>query len=132
MYARVVNDTITDTRGQLPDLVELDNGDFILGFPSADADTMRAAGWYDLVETEQPEPGEGQYATFTDELIAGVPTRVWTLADIVPAEPSDLDLLHAKVDALTAKLVEKVVITEKDAGDIAVALPAALVDEARG
>lgn len=88
MYAQIIDGTITATRRTLPDTARrLDSGDTVLGFPSADADTVAACGWFEVVETaDPPYDNTTQRRDRTIEVVDGRPVVVWTVSDLTPDE----------------------------------------------
>lgn len=77
-YALVFNNTIQAT-GSLPNSARrLDTQEWVLGIPTASVDLQQATGWFLVVNTSRPVDTATDTYVRTVELIATVPTVVWT------------------------------------------------------
>lgn len=96
MYAFVFVDTIQSV-GALPiSARRLDNADWVIGLAAAPVSLQRACGWYEVVETPRPTTAQGETAESTVELVAGIPTRVWTVRPYTAPEQARADLTTAQ------------------------------------
>lgn len=73
-----VGDTIT-TIGRLPNSARrLDNDAWVMGLASAPDDLREATGWLEVVDTDRPADTDTTTHDRSIELVADVPTVVWT------------------------------------------------------
>lgn len=79
----------TNTVDRLPDAARrVDTGQWVLALRSADVATQQACGWYKVAETAPPDDTATDTFDRSVQLIAGVPTVVWTQR---PKTPTELD-----------------------------------------
>jgi hypothetical protein len=76
---------------------------WVLGLPSADAETQEATGWFLVTDTTRPDDTETHTHDRSVELVNGTPTVVWTQREksFAEQESSAPDL----TEVLSAKLV---------------------------
>jgi hypothetical protein len=81
MYAQIIDNSIR-ALGRLPRSARrLDTGQWVMGLATASTDLQRACGWWEVVDTDPPTVTATQVAEQTVDLVAGVPTRVWSVRD---------------------------------------------------
>lgn len=77
-YALVTDDTIQSI-GRLPNAARrLDTGEWVMGLDTAPPELVQATGWYEVVDTARPDDTTTTTHNRSIELVAGVPTVVWT------------------------------------------------------
>jgi hypothetical protein len=125
MFALVVDGQIANTRGEVPDTARrLDTGEWVLGLREyADQATREACGWYQVTDTVRPADTATHTTVQSVELVAGVPTVVWTprafTADELAgfarqanlATLSDVQVLAAKIAEIKTFLTDPDVVT---------------------
>ena len=86
MYAFVTDDTI-QSLGRLPASARrLDTGDWVMGLATAPVELVAATGWLPVIDTPRPDDTATTTHDRSVELVAGVPTVVWTQRDKTPEE----------------------------------------------
>lgn len=104
-YALVIDDTIVTTGGLPVSARRLDSGAWVLGLRDADSATQEACGWYAIVDTARPDDTATTTHDQLIELVAGVPTVVWTerakTAEELNPPVSDSEKLATLLAALT-------------------------------
>ena len=86
-YALVTNSTIQAVQGRPPTSARrLDSGNWVLGLRTAPAALQQACGWWEITDTPRPDDTATTTHDRTVELVAGVPTVVWTERDKTQAE----------------------------------------------
>jgi hypothetical protein len=107
-FAQVTNDTIT-TIGRLPSAARrLDNGNWVLGLPDASVELQEACGWFPLVTVDRPADTETTTFDRTVELVAGLPTVVWTER---PKTQAELDAAAAAAASSIRRLDLQAAVT---------------------
>ena len=77
-FARIIDKTI-DIIGRLPNSARrLDNERWVLGLRTAPAELQQVCGWYEIADTKRPAETATTTSDRSVELVAGVPTVVWT------------------------------------------------------
>jgi hypothetical protein len=108
-YALVTDDAIQNV-GPLPQSARrLDTGQWVLGLRDADTEKQQATGWHEIAPIDQPADTETTTHDRSIELVAGVPTVVWTERDKTDEEtnppPTDAERI-ADLEAVIAALLE--------------------------
>ena len=86
-YALVTSSTIQAESGRVPNAARrLDTQQWVLGLPDASVALQQACGWFAVTDT--PRPAETPTTTHdrTVQLVANVPTVVWTSRPKTPDE----------------------------------------------
>ena len=107
-YALVTDDTIQQIGGLPKSARRLDNDAWVMGLANASTEAQQACGWYAVTDTARP--GDTDTTTFdrSIELVAGVPTVVWTERDKTEAElnpPPTVEDQLADLEAVIAALL---------------------------
>lgn len=77
-FALIIDNTIRSV-GSLPGSARrLDTGEWVMGLSSASTDLQEACGYFAVTAVERPADTATTTFDLTVELIAGVPTEVWT------------------------------------------------------
>jgi hypothetical protein len=105
MYAQIIDNAIGQTGG-LPDSARrVDSGAWVLGLADADQATREACGWFEVDDTARPDDTATTTHDQLIELVAGVPTVVWTerakTAEELNPPVSDSEKLATLLAALT-------------------------------
>lgn len=101
-YANVTHDTIQKV-GTLPKSARrLDNDAWVLGLRDADTATQQATGWFEVTDTARPDDTDTTTHDRSIELVASVPTVVWTERDKTADELNPPPSLEDQIDDLQA------------------------------
>ena len=93
-YALVTDGTIDAVSGRLPTAARrLDTDEWVMGLRDADTATQQATGWFEIQDTVRPADTPTTTHDRSVELVADVPTVVWTERDKTAGE------LQAEQDA---------------------------------
>ena len=78
-YAQVINTTITAVQGRPPVAARrLDTRQWVLGLRDADPAVQEACGWFQVTDTTRPADTVTERYERSVDLVAGVPTVVWS------------------------------------------------------
>lgn len=106
-FALVTDDTIQRIGPAPKSARRLDNGAWVLGLRDASAELQQACGWYEITDTAQPADTDTTTHDRSVDLVAGVPTVVWTERDKTadelnppPTTEEQVAELQALLDAL--------------------------------
>lgn len=77
-YAYIQNDTIISVGGLPQAARRQDTGEWVLGLRDAPVDSQQACGYYEVADTPRPDDTATTTHDRSIELVAGVPTVVWT------------------------------------------------------
>jgi hypothetical protein len=78
-YALVTDGTIDAVQGNVPTAARrLDTGEWVMGLRDADTATQEATGWFEIQDTARPADTPTTTHDRSVELVADVPTVVWT------------------------------------------------------
>jgi len=86
-YAQVTNGNITAEAGATPTAARrLDTGQWVLALREASVAIQQACGWFAVTDAARPADTDTVTHDRSLELVAGVPTVVWTQRDWTPDE----------------------------------------------
>lgn len=109
-YAQIIDNAIVATRGTPPASARrLDTGQWVLALRDADTATQEACGWHEVVDVARPDDTDTTTHDRSIDLVAGVPTAVWTERAKTDDElnpPPTAEERIAELEAVIAALLE--------------------------
>ncbi len=86
-YAFITNGTVNAEAGRPPTSARrLDTGEWVLGLRDASVDIQQACGWFAVTDTPRPADTATTTHDRSVQLVANVPTVVWTERPFTPDE----------------------------------------------
>ena len=86
-YAYVTSGTVQAESGRVPFAARrIDNANWVLGLPDAPVNLQQACGWFAVVDVARPADTPTTTHDRSVELVANVPTVVWTSRAKTPDE----------------------------------------------